>query len=966
MKIRFGIFRIFIIITLSVLTLIFGINSFLVEKQYSASRDKTIENDRQKYLGMLSDILSSKSRSFEKRVEVSYYDIKNGALTEDKIKLFASKINNMYNKMFETVFLVNCTEDDKCICNNGNVKYMKSVKPWKESIVRFDNGVLPMVSKIFSNEDGFFVVYIFEIDKEEGNSNYLIGIFDIGEFLNQYLLDDRFESVVMDKNEKILYRADNLTKFGDAIFKNGNTVDKDIFKNLNNGFYGIETIQLNGKDRFSEIWSKVEIKDEQYNIVSIYMQDEGIFSSRFRAGNFLIILFTVLLISIVALIHLVMVNYRRKNDKNYGGYYSDKSSAYSQYERRISRIFEKAEFGVALFDTSGKIMVCDEYYHKITGFDCDECSYEQCMEAIHPMDSKKISQALEEIANDEIDFTETDIRFKTSNGNWIWIGLKIFKTDPENEPKSISIIFKDITDKKKKEEKLQESIKEAKKAAESKDVFLASMSHEIRTPVNGVIGISKILADTELNEDQKQYVAMIRTAANNLLEIINDILDLSKIQANMMKAKMMPFDLRSLIEKQVKLYALKAHEKSLEMNLFISPEIPNELIGDSQMLQQVLINLISNAVKFTEKGEINIMARLVEQNEGAVDIEFMVEDTGIGIKDDEVKNVFESFIQLDNGIYNANKGTGLGLAISKNMVQLMGGKISLRSVPGKGTQFFFNVPFKIDRSNKVHAKNKNRSYSILKDKKILLVDRNKTSVNYLSMILSSHGMSVYSVMAIEEISNLLKDNFFDLILIDSKEIKDRDLSKIKEMFSGDKKQMARTCLMRKTNEIVKTSDEFCCASSERGILKPVFVSDIVALISNPCDDEDKENYLFLKKKVLLVEDDPINLKVVEITLSKHGCNVVSAMDGKMAVEKYKSDNYDMIFMDINIPEMNGWEVTKKIREMEKDSGKHTLIVGLSAHVMDEERKKSLEMGMDEYMTKPIDDRKLREIMEDLI
>ena len=531
-------------------------------------------------------------------------------------------------------------------------------------------------------------------------------------------------------------------------------------------------------------------------------------------------------------------------------------------------------------------------------------------------------------------------------------------------------------------EELEAARQVAERASEAKSMFLANMSHEIRTPMNGVVGMTELLMRTNLDERQQFYTDTIQKSGNALIAIINDILDLSKIEAGRLELEEAPFDLKAHIEEMAALMSARAREKDLELIVRIPPDLSTYFVGDGGRIRQIITNLVGNAIKFTDSGYILINAT-GEQKDGRTELLVEIEDTGIGIPDDKRERIFQSFQQADSSTTRHYGGTGLGLSISRLLVEAMGGEIGVRSEPNRGSTFWF----------KLSLENQKRNAEVIKvdfaggdNRRVLVVDDIEVNRMIVSEILGAANFNTHSASSAQEALTALRsaaaDNTpFDLLISDylmpgmdgemlAREIRnDPQISqtpilvltsvdeaehakRIQEIgIEGFLVKPARSVQLMKT---VKDVLDNTSAKAPEPALNPVQSSQ--AAETAPSDG---------RIRVLLAEDNEVNRLVVKHMLDANTYDLTIAVNGTEAFEKFKTGpKFDFILMDVSMPEMDGYEATTAIREYEEaEQREATPIICLSAHVMTKDVDRSIEVGMNDFLAKPVSQDKLKQITE---
>lgn len=627
-------------------------------------------------------------------------------------------------------------------------------------------------------------------------------------------------------------------------------------------------------------------------------------------------------------------------------------------EAHFKALFDGATIGIVNVDVKGMILDCNEQFCEDIGQSRDELRNMPIFEVLTPNDKEIAKAQFKRLAEGEIDHYRGERRFIHPSGKPLWMTVNVSALlDSQGQFDSAVMSMVDMTELKLLSDQLLVAKDEADAASKAKGDFLANMSHEIRTPMNAIIGMSQLCLQTELDKKQKNYVEKIERASQSLLSIINDILDFSKIEAGKLDIESVPFQLDTMLEDLSDMFSEKAAHKQLELLFAVAPNVPRHLFGDSLRLGQVLINLMNNAIKFTERGEVLLSLNLVEQQNDDVTLRFSVRDSGIGLTDEQQTKLFKSFSQADTSTTRKYGGTGLGLAICKQLVELMGGSIGVESQFGHGSTFYFTVKLQISSGQKLAVSQE------LEGMSVLVVDDNATARDIMRTTLEGMGFLVDTVRSGEEAVNRCAQQDYAVALIDWK------MPNLDGLDTARQIQQQTKIPPRILMVSAHANQEFLTQIEQLGlagyISKPISASRLLDGIMNALgragvlpvrrhnEALDPQILLPLKgKRILLVEDNEMNLEVATEFLEQVGIILSIATNGQIALDKLTQQSFDLVLMDCQMPVMDGYQATKALRQRPELAD--LPVIAMTANAMAGDKEMCIRAGMNDHIAKPIE------------
>lgn len=635
----------------------------------------------------------------------------------------------------------------------------------------------------------------------------------------------------------------------------------------------------------------------------------------------------------------------------------------------LQNVLEATNAGTWEWSFNTDTVKVNERWAEIIGYRVSELqpvTSQSWQSLIHPEDKQVFQQELQRYFDKKIDHYDSAIRLLHKRGHWVWVMTrgKVFSWDSEGRPLQMFGTIHDISDQKKQEAQLEQERDRAELANRARGEFLANMSHEIRTPINGVIGALNLLSDTRLNASQQNLITISKRSADSLLSLINDILDLSKMESGKLQIKEEEVELASLLSDTAVTLAARAEMKGLTLLCPSHHVSPVRIMVDGLRLRQILTNLISNAIKFTEKGQVAVDVEILNESRSQLSLRFNVRDSGRGISQDKQATLFQRFEQLDNSLTRREGGSGLGLAICKELIEMMHGRIGVDSEPGKGATFWFELD--VDRAG---YQLKQTNTAVFADLSVLMVQPSPVYQNYYESLFSAWHISHDTVSDLSTAAAHFtqSSSAHQVLLLDAELFNDKQQKQLNEWQHWRGARQNITVMVACPQMLLAMIPQVINDVADLIVSKPLVQSELfeslLAVVKDDLPayghtDAEVMSYAHFNAHVLVVEDNSTNVVIVNGLLKKFGVEVSLAQNGLQALKMLEENHYDLVLMDCQMPELDGYETTQRLRQ----NGFDIPVIALTAQAMREDEQKCLDAGMNAYLSKPINPYQLNKLL----
>jgi PAS domain S-box-containing protein len=649
-------------------------------------------------------------------------------------------------------------------------------------------------------------------------------------------------------------------------------------------------------------------------------------------------------------------------------------SALRESEERFRRIIESAPVGYFELDLQGGFTFFNDATCDILGYPRKELAGRGQSEVAHPSSRSRLAENFERVLASGQTAKSVDwvLVRQDDAKRFVESSISLLK-DSKGRPSGFSVFLRDVTERKRAEALMRAKLA-AEAASRTKGEFLASMSHEIRTPLNSIIGLVELLLNTDLRADQREDLDVVKSSAFALLSIINNVLDFSKIEAGKLELERTVFSLGHFLDETVKIMAMKAHAKGLELAYRMGRSVPDQLVGDPIRLRQVVLNLLDNAIKFTVHGEVIVQVSLRQMTGEDVVLLTTVTDTGIGVSSEKQLRIFNAYDQGDPSMSRRYGGTGLGLAVSAQLVRLMDGRIGVRSRPGRGSSFGFTARF--GRPPAPAGPDLSETPPAVVRGRVLVVDDNATARRMLGELLERGRMTPQIAAGADEArESLQSEPVPDAVLVDSDMPGTDGFAFVSWLRS--QANFTGPVIMMLTFPHLKRKPECAALGVNATLVKPFGFRELMKAITQACSGGNAAAFApapapapvavepeSRSLRILVAEDTPFNQKFILRLLERWGYRTVLAQDGRQAVAEFSKGRFDVVLMDVQMPEMDGLEAAAAIRNLEAASGSRTPIIAMTAHAIKGDRERCLSAGMDDYISKPIDINLLKQMIDE--